>query len=124
MKRKAYLVLPVLIAALSAQAQDNELPLDTLTRHVATLRQDVDFLKQIKFSGYVQAQYQWADSAGISSFAGGDFPARVDQRFKVRRAEFKTMFDNGVTQVVANIDVTQNGINIKDAYGKFSEQWL
>lgn len=108
----------------AVNAQDVTLsPLDTLTNSVVKLQSDVDVLKKIKISGYVQPQFQWADSAGIKSFAGGDFPAHVDKRFKVRRAEFKTMYDNGKTQIVANIDVTQEGINIKDAYGKFTEQW-
>src|SRR5437764_4444610 len=127
MKRKLTSLL-IAISALfmmKAQAQETpENPLDTLTRSVAAIRSELDVLKRIKLSGYVQSQFQVADSAGISSFAGGDFPANVDKRFKVRRAEFKTMYDNGKTNIVANIDVTQNGVNIKDAYGRFTEQWL
>jgi hypothetical protein len=111
------------VTGLHAQ-EGTESPTDTLAHAVTKLQDDVAALKKIKISGYVQSQFQWADSAGIKSVAGGDFPANVDKRFKVRRAEFKTMYDNGRTQIVANIDITQNGVVIKDAYGKFSEQRL
>src|ERR1041385_4669381 len=97
---------------------------DTIPNTIRVLQGDVAVLKRIKFSGYVQAQYQQIDSAGAKSFAGGDFPAGVNKRFKVRRGEFKTMYDNGKTQIVANIDITQNGVSIKDCYGRFTEQWL
>jgi len=81
-------------------------------------------MKKIKISGYIQPQFQIADTQGVKTFAGGNFNSGVDNRFKVRRAEFKTMYDNGKTQIVANIDITQSGVVIKDAYGKFTEQWL
>ena len=100
---------------------------DTLTQSVLKVQSDVEALSKFKFAGYVQAQYQKADSAGINSVAGGSFPGSVESRFKVRRAEFKTMYDNGLTQVVANINVTQEGggaVSIKDAYGKFTEPWF
>jgi hypothetical protein len=126
MKRiTTYLFIAALLFTASAKAQEgNETPLDTLTRSVQAIRSELDVLKRIKLSGYVQSQFQWADSSGIKSFAGGDFPSNTDKRFKVRRAEFKTMYDNGITQIAANIDITQNGVNIKDAFGKFTEQRL
>ena len=125
---KRFLYLTCLLAATStvtlAQENENEQPLDTLARYASQIRQEVDVLKRIKIGGYVQSQFQWVETRGAKSVAGGDFPSQVDKRFKVRRAEFKTMYDNHVTQIVANIDVTQNGINIKDAYGKITEQKL
>jgi hypothetical protein len=112
----------ILQASISA-AQDPLKPqLDTLAGDVRKIKGDIEILKKIKFSGYVQPQFQWADSAGIASYAGGDFPAFTDNRFRVRRGEFKTMFDNGTTQIVANIDITQSGVNVKDVFGRFTEQ--
>ena len=95
---------------------------DTVGQAIRKLQSDVSVLKRVKFSGYVQPQLQFIDSAGAPSFEGGDFPSGVNKRFRVRRAEFKTMYDNGKTQIVANIDITQSGVNIKDAYGRFTEQ--
>ncbi len=120
-----FTMLSLCLSTLTVKAQaPEETPIDTLARAVNKMADDISFLKKIKFSGYIQSQFQVADSMGAKSFAGGDFPATVDKRFKVRRAEFKTMYDNGKVQVVANINVSQDGITIKDAYGKWSEQRL
>ena len=118
-------VLSLCVNSTSLKAQEStEAPIDTVARAINRLNDDISLFKKIKLSGYIQAQYQLADSTGAKSFAGGDFPTTVDQRFKVRRAEFKTMYDNGKVQVVANINVSQDGVTIKDAYGKYSEQRL
>ncbi|MCX6310903.1 MAG: porin [Bacteroidetes bacterium] len=95
---------------------------DTVLSSIGKLQSDVAILKRVKISGYIQPQYQQIDSSGAATFAGGDFPSGVNKRFRVRRAEIKTMYDNGRTQIVANIDITQSGVNIKDAYGRFTEQ--
>jgi hypothetical protein len=84
----------------------------------------LDALKKIKISGYVQTQFQLADSASISSYAGGNFPQNVKSRFQVRRGRFKINYDNDLTQYVLQLDVTQNGVGIKDAYASVTEPWL
>src|SRR5436309_104247 len=99
MKRKTYktaiyVIASVLLMNNTMKAQ--EASTDTLTGSVAKTQTEVDLLKRVKISGYVQSQFQWGDSLGMKSFAGGDFPSNTDKRFKVRRAEFKTMYDNGM----------------------------
>ncbi len=84
----------------------------------------LDALKKIKVSGYLQTQYQTADTAGVSSFAGGNFPGNVRSRFQVRRGRIKFNYDNDLTQYVLQIDVTQNGVGIKDAFASVKEPWL
>ncbi len=116
------LALCLIFLSTLLKAQEIQKPNDTLAIEVKKIKGDIDILKKIKLSGYVQAQYQISESKGIGSFEGGDFPVNTDNRFKVRRAEFKTMYDNSILQIVANIDNTQNGVNIKDAFGKFTEQ--
>ncbi|HLP18003.1 MAG TPA: porin, partial [Bacteroidota bacterium] len=81
-------------------------------------------LKKIKISGYIQSQFQVADSDGIASVAGGNFPTGVHSRFAVRRGRVKFNYDNDLTQYVLQIDVTQGGVGIKDAYISIKEPWL
>ena len=109
-------------------AQDS--PLDTLTSHVAGIRQEFDVLKRLKVNGYIQAQFQVADSMGQPSFAGGNFPTGVDKRFAIRRGRIKFQYDVPVnekgistSQYVLQFDVTEGGVNIKDAYAKFTDPW-
>jgi len=84
----------------------------------------VDALKKIKVSGYIQSQFQTAESDGIGTLAGGNFPSGVHSRFLVRRGRVKVYYDNDLTQYVLQIDVTQNGVAIKDAYATIKEPWL
>lgn len=98
--------------------------LEGLSEAFAEMKTTVDALKKIKVSGYVQAQYQVAESDGIASFAGGNFPVGVRDRFLVRRGRLKVNYDNDLTQYVLQIDVTQSGIGIKDAYASVKEPWL
>ncbi|MBI1803981.1 MAG: hypothetical protein HY033_02865 [Ignavibacteriae bacterium] len=98
--------------------------LEGVNETVTELKNTVDALKKIKISGYIQAQFQAADSAGTSSFAGGDFAKNVRSRFQVRRGRFKINYDNDLSQYVLEVDVSQSGVAIKDAYIWLKEPWL
>jgi hypothetical protein len=131
MKQGIYTAFILLLTCMSVHAQDTtEQPLDTLARHTAGLRQEVEVLKRIKLSGYIQAQYQVADSAGAKGYAGGDFAQGVDKRFMLRRARLKAQYDapfndKGIStsQYVFQMDVTERGVVIKDMYAKFTDPW-
>ncbi len=88
------------------------------------IKTTADALKKIKVSGYLQAQYQLAESTSVPSYAGGNFPSNVKSRFSVRRGRVKVNYDNDLTQFVLQIDVTQSGVGIKDAYASVKEPWL
>jgi len=98
--------------------------LDGVNETLTEVKNTLDALKKIKISGYIQAQYQSADTAGIATFASSNFPSNVRSRFAVRRGRIKFNYDNDLTQYVLQIDVTQNGVGIKDAYASVKEPWL
>ncbi|HEY1164864.1 MAG TPA: porin, partial [Chitinophaga sp.] len=54
----------------------------------------------LRFSGYIQPQFQYIGSKGAKSFAGGDFPAAVNNRFMLRRGRIRLDYerydDNGM----------------------------
>jgi hypothetical protein len=109
----------------SSSAQEaQEAPADTLARAVSKLQDDLAILKKIKISGYIQAQFQVADSNGTPSFAGGNFPANADKRFAVRRGRIKFVYDNRLTNYVLQFNATENEVRVKEAYVKFTEPWL
>lgn len=78
-------------AQLSEKAETTEDKLDTLYHRTSSLMDDVGFLKKLRISGYVQCQYQIADTAGAqgNAFAGGSFDANVNNRFLLRRSRIK-----------------------------------
>ena len=122
-------VLVILISLLTSvsflQAQEVEInPIDTLTASVESAQSDLSLLKKIKFSGYVQAQWQKADTIGAPSVAGGDFKT-YDNRFQVRRARLKAAYSGENTQVVVQLDLKDNGsVLVKEAYGVYKEPLL
>jgi hypothetical protein len=111
------------ISKLSAQAMQ-ENPNDTLARTVNKLADDLTILKKIKISGYIQAQFQVADSVGTPSFAGGNFGTNTDKRFAVRRGRIKFVYDNKLTNYVLQLNCTENEIRVKEAYVKITEPWM
>jgi len=110
----------------SAKAQS---PTDTLAPQVTTLRDkisgveerlanaeaDLSKLTKIKFSGYVQAQWQHFE-------AGNVFPGNY---FLVRRARFKLQYEaaKGVA-LVLQPDFEPGNFVIKEAYARINEPWL
>ncbi len=106
----------------TVMAQDQQT--DTAGQAIAAMQSLLQNLNKIKISGYLQGQFQVADSTGIKSYAGGDFPAASDKRFSLRRGRLKAMYDNTLTQFVLQIDVTEKGFAIKDVYGKLTDPWL
>ncbi|TSA33959.1 MAG: porin [Porphyromonadaceae bacterium] len=126
---KTTLVLLVLLTApftgarMSAQIIETPKP-DTVYPILEKLQSDVSLFSRLKISGYIQSQFQKADTAGIESFAGGNFPAGIDNRFAVRRGRFKLAYDYAFSQYVLQVDVTEKGVGIKDAYVSFTDPWL
>ena len=70
----------------------------------------------LKITGYFQFQYQKAASPGISTFAGSDFPENSDNRFLIRRGRFKFDRVDKYTNIVFQIDATQDGVQLRDAF--------
>jgi hypothetical protein len=105
-------------------AQENTLsPTDTIYPIVEQVQSDVSVMKRLKISGYIQAQYQKIDTAGIDTYAGGNFLKETDNRFAVRRGRIKFAYENQLSQYVLQFDVTEKGLGIKDAYAAFTEPW-
>ena len=48
---------------------------DTLNGKIESVKTDLELLKRLKITGYIQAQWQLADTAGsVTPFSGGAFP--------------------------------------------------
>lgn len=93
------------------------------------MKSTLDALKKLKFSGYVQAQYQMADTVGNSLFpvgsaSAGTFGSNIDNRFSVRRGRLKAAYTADYAQFVLQFDVTEKGLGIKDAYTTITDPWL
>lgn len=81
----------------------------------------------LRFSGYIQPQFQYIGSKGAKSYAGGDFEERVNNRFMLRRGRVRLDYerhnDDGMPVVLFafQFDGTERGVFIRDFYGRFFE---
>ncbi len=129
---KKYLLLLVLLLFLSlklslrsamAQEFDPEVLADTLNAKIENSRSEIGLMNRLKVTGYIQAQWQKADTIGISSYAGGNFPKYSDNRFGIRRGRVKFTYENELSTFVVQLDATEKGVGVKDAYLAVREPW-
>ncbi|MFH0760010.1 MAG: hypothetical protein V2A67_00730 [Bacteroidota bacterium] len=107
-----------------AQVADAAIIADTLNSKIETVKSDLGLLSRFKVTGYLQAQWQLADTAGISSFSGGNFPKYADNRFSVRRGRVKFMYEHELSTYVVQLDATDKGVALKDAYVAVQDPWI
>ena len=108
---KSILVICMSLSITLLSAQEEANPLDTMGTAINKLQSELSILKKLKISGYIQAQYQIADTAGISSFAGGNFPATVEFNSLGTQDNFPSFNnskENYIMQIIRKIYSTQD----------------
>ena len=90
--------------------------LEGMTEQVNTLVTDVDKLKKIKVSGYVQARWETAENKRDTVAATGTGPTITpanNERFYIRRGRLKVTYDSSpLSQAVIYFDGASSGSNI------------
>lgn len=85
---------------------------------------------RLRFGGYMQPQFQYAEDKGIKNYAGGDFSPNSNNRFMLRRGRIRVdyLHFNAKNQPLAffafQFDGTERGVNIRDFWGRFYENKL
>lgn len=121
MKSKAILILCLVFIAfrdsfVTAQKATPTVSIDSLKKAVDALDHDLGWLKNLKVNGWIQAQYQLAESKAAKTYDGGDFLANSNNRFIVRRGRIKVTYTNKLSQCVLQINATERGLNVVDFY--------
>lgn len=81
----------------------------------------------LRIGGYIQPQFQVAGSKGIRSFEGGDFSAKVSNRFMLRRSRVRIDYvhlEDGKkpsVQIVFQFDANERGFTMRDVWGRVFE---
>lgn len=84
----------------------------------------------LRIGGYIQPQFQLAESKGVKAFEGGDFSANVSNRFMLRRSRVRIdymHFEDGSkpgVQIVFQFDANERGFTVRDVWGRvFENNW-
>ena len=116
---KLALVFVLGIGSLASAQSDR----DTLAESVKKLQSEVGFLKNLKVSGWIQAQFQVAEWKGAKTFDGGDFLPNSNNRFMIRRGRVKFTYAYKWSEYVFQLNATERGVNIADIYAKLTDPW-
>ncbi len=108
---------------LTEQFEELKGTVEALYESFTETKNTVDQLKKLKFSGYLQTQFQSSDSDGIKSFSGGNFSSEMHNRFMIRRGRLKAVYDNELAKYILQIDATEKGLALKDAYINLTDPW-
>ena len=88
-----------------------------------TVRPFLKRFENLRFTGYIQPQFQVAQSKGAKSYEGGDFSQFSTSRFMLRRARIKldyfiTDAKNKWARALFSfqVDATERGVNVRDMF--------
>jgi hypothetical protein len=104
---------------------------DGMAEQVQTLQGDMDKLKKLKLSGYVQVRWETAENKSDSVQVTGPGPTITpanNERFYIRRGRFKATYDSSpLSQEVLYFDGSSSGssINVRllEAYVTLFDPW-
>jgi len=127
MMNRIAILLGSLLLCVSGFSQQKDPDTDkvkALEQEIRILNDAVKSLQKLKISGYIQTQYQYAetDADGISF----NLPNRANEyeanalksygRFGVRRGRIKFIYEEKLIQGVFQLDITEKGVSLKDAF--------
>lgn len=95
--------------------------LEALEEQYVETKNSVLSFSKLKFSGYIQARYAYAEnSLGGLDAAGNPL---VKDGFSVRRGRLKAQYHGDYASFLLQIDATPSGVALKDAEATFKEPW-
>ncbi len=85
---------------------------------------------RLRFGGYMQPQFVWAEEKGVKNYSGGDFAPNSNNRFMLRRGRIRVDYghftEDGkpLAMFAFQFDGTERGVAIRDFWGRFYENRL
>ncbi|MGE4567791.1 MAG: hypothetical protein AB7C90_01240 [Bacteroidales bacterium] len=103
-----------------AYSQDEEgSPVEKLQQQTDLVAAAVEKLSKVKLTGYIQSQWQWTDKEGSLNIGNARTSAEEAtpfNRFGIRRGRVKIAYEESFGLAVFQLDMTEKGVGIKDAY--------
>lgn len=125
--KRAFIALFAIFCSLTASSQRYLADIDSSFFIKDTVRPVIKRFENLRITGYIQPQFQKAQSDGALSFAGGNFSQFSSSRFMLRRARVKidyvlpskTRFPQALFSF--QIDATERGVIVRDMFLKLFE---
>lgn len=128
MNIKTIVTLLGLISSIFVYSQEEEKidTLNVLDQRVTLLEDANQTAKKFKLSGYIQAQWESADSLGSTKVGAGKAASETHDfnRFGIRRGRLKATYTDEGVQGALELDITEKSIGIKDVYLSALDPWI
>jgi hypothetical protein len=130
MKKKFMTILGCLyvVSNVFAQEQPGMTPverIDRLEQESKIQNEVIKRLQRVKISGYIQGQFQWGqEDASLKVGTANEDPEKSFNRIGIRRGRIKFAYEEGIGSAVFQLDLTEKGVGIKDAYLSIKDPWL
>ncbi len=110
--------------AANAQEETKPTPMEELEKRTEALESEMAKQKRLKVSGYVQTQWQWGEeAASLKVGSPNTNPDESFNRFGIRRGRIKFTYEYDIASGVFQLDMTEKGVKIKDAYLNIKDPW-
>lgn len=126
MKRSSILLICFVFYSVANAQQELELnPVEQLPQQIKMQDEAIKAVQKLKVSGYIQPQFQYGEEdASLSVGAANGNESTSFNRIGIRRGRIKITYDEGIASVVFQLNMTEKGVGIKDAYLNLKEPWL
>jgi phosphate-selective porin len=114
------------MAAMTASAQETPATGDRETeKRIGSLENEAARLKRLQISGYIQGQYQWGEELALLKVGTlNENPGHSFSRLGIRRGRIKFAYEQGIASAVFQLDITEKGVGLKDAYISLKDPWI
>lgn len=92
---------------------------------IDTNKVDKENPKNFKISGYLQTQFQYGEKDAVLKVGAPNSDMNSDfNRIGIRRGRVKLQYEKGIGLAVFQVDITEKGVGLKDAYLKIKDPWF
>ncbi|HRS09199.1 MAG TPA: hypothetical protein P5221_10240, partial [Bacteroidia bacterium] len=82
-------------------------------------------VRNLSVSGYIQTQFQYGEKdASLKVGSANENKEKSYNRVGIRRGRIKFAYTRGIGTGVFQLDLTEKGLGLKDAYLKLTDPWL
>ena len=98
---------------------------DSLSQRVENVENELKSQKKFKVSGYIQAQFQYGEKdASLKVGSSNENKENGFNRIGIRRGRIKFSYEEKIAAAVIQLDITEKGVQFKDAYVNLKDPWI
>ncbi|MCO5233394.1 MAG: hypothetical protein M9888_06630 [Chitinophagales bacterium] len=123
--KKKIMLMCCLLLSIATHAQAELIDSIALENRITDIEEAIKENRNFKVSGYIQTQFQFGEQfSALKVGASNDSKSKNISRVGIRRGRLKFTYEKGIVAGVFQMDMTEKGIGVKDAYLNIKDPWL